>query len=188
MEVADLGAIPPLQLLTALDDDPNYFSCGFREATLSISLYRRLVEPSGRKAISSLTLGIGPEHFDGDFGYRELLQELVGLRQLHVGFDIELLAILELLSEGASSGSSESTWLCPNLVELRLECLSFDIMVLWEFVVARYRRADAPTHLELLEVEYNYGYESSDDVPVDVASDIADILGGDKFVWEGRRF
>ncbi|KAG8952990.1 hypothetical protein FRC03_011966 [Tulasnella sp. 419] len=190
MEVADLGAIPPLQLLTALDDDrvSNYFTCGFGEATLSISLYRRLVEPSGRKAVSSLTLGIGPEHFDGDFGYRELLQELVGLRQLHVGFDIELLAILELLSEEASSGSSESTWLCPNLEELRLECLSFDIMVLWEFVVARYRRADAPIHLELLEVEYNYGYESLDDVPVDVASDIADILGGDKFVWEGRRF
>ncbi|KAG8919680.1 hypothetical protein FRC02_001449 [Tulasnella sp. 418] len=183
----DVGDIPTLQLSTALRDDPviKSFTCGFGESLQSVSLYRKLVEPSARKTISCLTLEIGTEHFDEDFGYRELLQELVGLRELYIGGEVELLTLLVLLSEQASSGSPEGPWLCPDLRELHLDCIPFEITDLWTFIVARYGHKDSPTRLELLTVQYNETYASIDDVPIDVASIIADFLGNGNFQWEG---
>ncbi|KAG8952989.1 hypothetical protein FRC03_011965 [Tulasnella sp. 419] len=159
--------------------------CGFDESPLSVSLYRKLVEPSAYTVISSLTLDVGTEYLDEDFGYREILQRLVGLRELHMFHDMELLAILELLSEKVSSDSSGNTWLCPNLEELHTMWISFDITELLDFAHARYRcDGEPPTRLKLI-VDHNANYKDLEDVPIDVAHTIADILGFQNFVWEG---
>ncbi|KAG8917043.1 hypothetical protein FRC02_003393 [Tulasnella sp. 418] len=64
------------------------FTCVF--ASVAVAVYRALFQPTARETVRTLTLEFESALFEEHFGYRELLEGLVGLRELQLSGDVEL--------------------------------------------------------------------------------------------------
>ncbi|KAG8949691.1 hypothetical protein FRC03_000279 [Tulasnella sp. 419] len=181
----------PIQAWIYINEGPAYcFTCGIsasaREWNGSMPLYHTLFQPPARATLTAL-------HFDAqssfsleNFDYCQLFGDLVGLRELTLsGRSLNLRGITRPLSEQDPSSSSSTTWLCPQLSKLELSDAWFDIEDLWLFLDTRYGAANPPTRLLRLSVQQSLRYTSVDNVPMDIACKIADLVGSEVFVWDG---
>ncbi|KAG8949238.1 hypothetical protein FRC03_000403 [Tulasnella sp. 419] len=183
----DKGGDNALRAITITGEGaPYYFDCGFVGSSLAIAVYRALFQPEARATLKKCVLEVGPGQFNEQFGCRELLEDMVGLRELQVcGFSIGLKDILTPLSEQIPSSSSRAMWLCPQLRRLELTGMSFDIADLWKLIDARYGGDDPPTPSVQLIVEENTYHGDLNEVPIGTAVKVSDLLGSKNFLWDG---
>ncbi|KAG8949689.1 hypothetical protein FRC03_000277 [Tulasnella sp. 419] len=179
----------PLLALTTTDEGvPCDFTCDFQGSSMALILYRALFQQSATAKIQKLTLDCEMDFLRGDFhdaqsSYNDLLEELVQLRELElIDFEGCVQALLSPLADHIGPG--EDDWGFPRVKMLKLKEINFDILELWSFVSRRYGNSPIAYPLKLV-VEKNHYYDHPYEIPIDTATDIAEVLGYENFIWDG---
>ncbi|KAG8910353.1 hypothetical protein FRC02_007246 [Tulasnella sp. 418] len=165
--------------------------CGFQHSPVQSLIYHELLPFSAYANITTLKISLNVADVGGDACLREAFEEFGELEEIHFhSYFVGSWTILAPLSSPVSSNLDPSSrrWLCPKLKTLYFEGAEV-YMELWEF----FRRNSSVVKVEVpaakisyIEVSMNAAHDELDEVPLDTATDVANILGHDGFIYEAH--